>query len=56
MNWYKDKIKQYKNYQSLGVISDIEILYPKFTFLIIRLFINAYKEKLKVCIFETYRS
>lgn len=56
MNWYQDKIKQHKQYQSLKVISDIDVLYPPMAFLIIKLFINAYKEGLKVCIFETYRS
>lgn len=56
MNWYQDKIKQHKQYQSLKVVSDIDVLYPLMAFLIIKLFINAYKEGLKVCIFETYRS
>lgn len=56
MNWHEDKIKKHKHYKSLGVTSDISVLYPKFTFLILKLFNSAHKEGLKICIFETYRS
>lgn len=56
MNWYENKIKKYEHYKTFKTASDIKILYPGFAFLILKLFINAYKEGLEVCIFETYRS
>lgn len=56
MGWYKDRIQQYEHYRFLQVVSDVKPLYPGFAFLILKLFINAYKEGLRICIFETYRS
>ena len=56
MNWYEDGIKKHRQYQLAGLTSDIDILHPQFAFNILKLFINAHKEGLRVCIFETYRS
>ncbi len=56
MSWYEDGIKKHKRYQFTDLTSDIDILYPPFAFCILKLFINAYKEGLRVCVFETYRS
>src|SRR3989344_8624658 len=56
MNWYEDGIKKHKRYKLTDLASDVDILHPQFAFSILRLFINAHKEGLRVCIFETYRS
>ena len=56
MNWYEDGIKKHRRYQFTDLTSDIDILHPQFAFSVLKLFINAYKEGLRVCIFETYRS
>lgn len=56
MNWYEDGIKKHRRYQFTDLTSDIDILHPQFAFSILKLFINAHKEGLKVCVFETYRS
>lgn len=56
MNWYEDGIKKHKRYQFTDLASDVDILHPQFAFSVLKLFINAHKEGLRVCIFETYRS
>lgn len=56
MNWYEDGIKKHGRYQIAGLTSAIDILHPQFAFCILKLFINAHKEGLKICVFETYRS
>ena len=55
MNWYEDGIKKHGRYQIAGLTSAIDILHPQFAFCILKLFINAHKEGLKICVFETYR-
>src|SRR3989338_2334322 len=56
MNWYEDGIKKHKQYKLTSLASDVDILHPQFAFCILKLVINAHKEGLRVCIFETYRS
>src|SRR3989339_1118908 len=56
MNWYRDKIKIHPKYKLNQIVSDLSFLYPGFAFLIIKTFALARREKLRVHIFETYRS
>jgi len=56
MNWYEEKIKNNKYFLSEEIISDVNMLYPRFRFLILRLFAEAKREGLNVRIYETYRS
>lgn len=56
MNWYEDGIKKHGRYQLTGLTSDVDILHPQFALSVLKLFINAHKEGLRVCIFETFRS
>ena len=56
MKWYEDKIKKHPQYTSAKLVNDLDILYPQFSFLILKLFVSARKEGLPICIYETYRS
>lgn len=56
MNWYEDEIKKHSQYISAKLVSDLDILYPQFSLLILKLFVSARKEGLPICIYETYRS
>jgi len=56
MNWYNNKIKAHPNYNSKKLTVDIDILYPPFAFLVIKTFALSRSEKLRICIYETYRS
>ncbi len=55
-NWYDDVIKKDPRFESCKSISDVNLLYPEFTFLILKLFTVAYSTGLKIFIKETYRS
>lgn len=55
-NWYKEKILLSPNYRTTNIISDISLLYPPFSFSIIKLFAEACKFGLRIRVFETYRS
>ncbi|MEK7074219.1 MAG: hypothetical protein AAB968_00470, partial [Patescibacteria group bacterium] len=56
MSWYSEKIKINSAYAIVRRINALDILYPPFACLIIKLFAKARSEKLSVCIYETYRS
>lgn len=56
MNWYQEKIRQYRDYLSTKRIVDTRILYLPFAFALLKLFARACAAGLRVCIFETYRS